>query len=225
VWDYVNEREALGRFGWKANVPSLKQQIAEAFAEDVGVTSPLFIEMNCPGIQTDCAAQPPGNQPELINIDWEQLEFWNRTLGVPARRNIHSPEFELGERLFAETGCASWHVPELKTAEEFAPLPQLANQTIRAYTDLLLHDMGDGLADGRPDFQAGPREWRTPPLWGLGMATELDGPNAGLMHDGRARTATEAIMWHGGEALKARERFQTLSKADRKALLIFLESI
>lgn len=215
----------LGRFGWKANVPTIKQQIAEAFAEDIGVTSPIFLDMNCPLVQTDCAAQPPGNQPELINLDWEQLEFWNRTLGVPARRNVDSPQFENGERLFAETGCAACHIPELRTAELFEPLPQLANQIIRPYTDLLLHDMGEGLADGRPDFQAESGEWRTPPLWGLGLATELDGPNAGLLHDGRARTATEAILWHGGEALDAREAFQSLSKTDREALLAFLKSI
>lgn len=225
VWDYISERQMLGRFGWKANVPTIKQQIAEAFAEDIGVTSPIFLDMNCPLVQTDCAAQPPGNQPELINLDWEQLEFWNRTLGVPARRNVDSPQFENGERLFAETGCAACHIPELRTAELFEPLPQLANQIIRPYTDLLLHDMGEGLADGRPDFQAESGEWRTPPLWGLGLATELDGPNAGLLHDGRARTATEAILWHGGEALDAREAFQSLSKTDREALLAFLKSI
>ena len=225
VWDYISERESLGRFGWKANVPTLKQQIAEAFAEDVGVTSPLFLEMNCPPVQVDCAAQPPGNQPELINLDWEQLEFWNRTLGVPSRRNAGSPQFEHGERLFAETGCGACHVSELKTAEVFEPLPHLANQTIRPYTDLLLHDMGEGLADGRPDFQAESSEWRTPPLWGLGLVTDLDGPNAGLLHDGRARNATEAILWHGGEAQSARDAFRHLSDADRDVLLTFLKSI
>ena len=116
------------------------------------------------------------------------------------------------------------HVPALTTAAQFPPLPQLANQTFHAYTDLLLHDMGEGLADGRPDYKAGPRDWRTPPLWGLGLSDTVNGSQV-MLHDGRARNATEAILWHGGQALRSREAFRSMAKPDREALLKFLESI
>jgi CxxC motif-containing protein (DUF1111 family) len=112
----------------------------------------------------------------------------------------------------------------MKTAEKFPPLPQLADQTFRAYTDLLLHDMGEELADGRPDFKAGPRDWRTPPLWGLGLSQTVNGSTA-MLHDGRARNVTEAILWHGGEAEVSREAYRNMNKADREALVRFIESI
>jgi CxxC motif-containing protein (DUF1111 family) len=224
VRDDIHDRTALGRFGWKANQPSIKQQIAAAFAGDLGVTSSLYLAMNCPGPQVDCAAQPPGNQPELIDNDWEELEFWTQALAVPARRNVTDPQFRRGEQLFTEAKCALCHVPELKTAEKFPTLPQLANQTFRAYTDLLLHDMGEALADGRPDFKAGPRDWRTPPLWGQGLSKTTSSSTA-MLHDGRARNSTEAILWHGGEAAASRDAFKAMPKADREALLMFLESI
>jgi CxxC motif-containing protein (DUF1111 family) len=180
--------------------------------------------MNCPGPQTDCAAQPPGNQPELIDNDWEELEFWTQALAVPARRNVDDPQFKRGEQLFEQAQCAACHIPELKTADRVPKLKQLANQTFRAYTDLLLHDMGDGLADGRPDFKAGPRDWRTQPLWGVGLSSVASGSTA-MLHDGRARNATEAILWHGGEAAASRDAFKRMPKADREAMLKFLESI
>jgi CxxC motif-containing protein (DUF1111 family) len=224
VRDDIDKRTALGRFGWKANQPSIKQQIAAAFAGDLGVTSSLYPEMNCPGPQVDCMAQPPGNQPELIDNDWEELEFWTQALAVPARRNVDDPQFRRGEQLFEQAQCAVCHVPELKTADRFRKLKQLANQTFRPYTDLLLHDMGEGLADGRPDFKAGPRDWRTQPLWGLGLSSVTSGSTA-MLHDGRARNATEAILWHGGEAAGARDAFKHMPKAEREALLKFLESI
>jgi len=129
-----------------------------------------------------------------------------------------------GAHLFAEAGCAHCHVPELRTADAFPALPALAGRTIRPYTDLLLHDMGEGLADGRPDFLAGGRDWRTPPLWGIGLSGIVNGGTA-LLHDGRARSIEEAILWHGGEAALSREAFRTMDKADRAALVRFLESI
>ena len=224
VWDDINKREGLGRFGWKANQPSIKQQIAAASAGDLGVTSSLYPEMNCPPVQKDCAAQAPGNQPELIDLNWEELEFWTQALAVPARRNVGDPQFKRGGDLFTQAKCAVCHRPVLKTAERFALLPQLAAQTFHPYTDLLLHDMGEGLADGRPDFKAGPRDWRTPPLWGLGLSQTVSGSTA-MLHDGRARNATEAILWHGGEAETSREIFRAMGKDDRSALLMFLDSI
>jgi len=224
VRDDIGKRTALGRFGWKANQPSIKQQIAAAFAGDLGVTSSLYPEMNCPGPQVDCAAQPPGNQPELIDNDWEELEFWTQALAVPARRNVDQPQFKRGERLFEDAKCALCHVPELKTGSKFPKLPQLADQTFRAYTDLLLHDMGEELADGRPDFRAGPRDWRTQPLWGLGLSRQASGSSV-MLHDGRARNVVEAILWHGGEAAASRDAFKRMPKADREALLKFVDSI
>ena len=143
---------------------------------------------------------------------------------MPARRNVTDPDFKRGEALFDEAKCSVCHVPTMKTAAEFKSLPQLANQIFHAYTDLLLHDMGEGLSDGRPDYQAQPSEWRTPPLWGLGLSETVTGSTA-MLHDGRARNATEAILWHGGEAEASKETFRKMTKADREALLKFLDSI
>lgn len=224
VRDDIAKRDAVGRFGWKANQPSLAQQIAAAYGGDLGVTSSLYPDGNCPPVQSECAAQPPGNQPELIDNDWFEITFWEQSLAVPARRNTDDPSFDRGEKLFGEAQCAVCHVPQLITADVVPHLPIAANQKVRAYTDLLLHDMGEGLSDGRPDFQAGPRDWRTPPLWGLGLSSTVSGSTA-MLHDGRARNATEAILWHGGEATGAREIFRHMSKQDREALLFFLNSI
>jgi len=223
VWDGIGKRVALGRFGWKSNQPSIRQQIAAALHGDIGVTSPLFDKENCPPVQKDCAYQPPGNQPELVEADWDELEFWTQALAVPARRNVGDPDFKSGARLFAEAKCAACHVPEMK-AGALPGLAQIQGQVFHAYTDLLLHDMGEELADGRPDFKAGPRDWRTPPLWGLGLSQTVSGSTA-MLHDGRARNVIEAILWHGGEAETAREAFRNMPKADREALLKFLSSI
>jgi CxxC motif-containing protein (DUF1111 family) len=224
VWDAINRRVALGRYGWKANQPSLKQQAAAAAIGDMGLSSNLFPDQNCPPVQELCRRELPGNVPEIVNHELDALEFWLRGLAVPARRNMQDPQVQRGERLFSEAQCALCHVPEMKTAPAFPPLPQLANQTFRAYTDLLLHDMGEALADGRPDFRAGPRDWRTPALWSLGLSQTVNGSTA-MLHDGRARNATEAILWHGGEAEPAREIFRNMPKSEREALLKFLESI
>ncbi len=224
VWDAVNNRMALGRFGWKANQPSLKQQVTTAAFADMGLSSRLFPDQNCPPAQEICARHLPGNVPEIINHEIEALELWLQGLAVPARRGIDDPEVRRGEKLFVEAKCAVCHQPEMKTAEKFPPLPQLANQTFRAYTDLLLHDMGEELADGRPDFKAGPRDWRTPPLWGLGLSQTVSGSTA-MLHDGRARNVTEAILWHGGEAEVSRDAFRNLTKAQREALVRFVEAI
>lgn len=226
VRDDINKKTSLGRFGWKANQPSVGQQIASAYAGDLGVTSDLYPEQNCPGPQTDCAYQPPGNQPELIESDWNEITFWEQGLAVPARRNVKDPKFKQGEKLFVEAKCSVCHVPELRTAAKVPHFKMLEDQKVRAYTDLLLHDMGEGLADNRPDFKAGGRDWRTQPLWGLGLAKVVLGTGATpMLHDGRARNATEAILWHGGEAEVSKETFRKMPKADRDALLFYLESI
>jgi CxxC motif-containing protein (DUF1111 family) len=213
----------LGRFGWKANQPSLRQQNASAFLNDMGVTTSVFKRENCPDKQVACRKRPLGMVPEQPDRAFNELLFYTRALGVPARRRVGDPVTSRGEHLFAQAQCAICHVPELKTGE-YPALPLLANQVIRPYTDLLLHDMGEGLADGRPDFLAGPRDWRTPPLWGIGLSSKVNG-NASLLHDGRARNLTEAILWHAGEAERSREAFRAMPAADRAALQAFVESL
>ncbi len=223
VWDAVNKRMTLGRYGWKANVPSLRQQIAAAALGDMGVNSNLFPEQNCPSVQTVCAKQLPGNFPEIIDHEIDALELWLQGLAVPARRDVNDPDVRRGAALFSSVQCAVCHVPEMKTGK-FPKLPQLSGQIFHAYTDLLVHDMGEGLADGRPDFEAGPRDWRTPPLWGLGLSRTVSG-SAAMLHDGRARNVIEAILWHGGEAEGARRAFRNMPKSDREALVKFVEAI
>lgn len=224
VWDAIDQRMAIGRFGWKAMQPSVRQQIAAAAINDMGVTSSLFPRQNCPEVQTLCRGEVPGNDPELIDSAWDEFELWALGLGVPARRHWGDDNVQRGAALFEQLKCAVCHVPTLRTVDYFARLPQLSRQTIHAYTDLLLHDMGEGLADQRPEFAAGGRDWRTPPLWGLGLSRIVNGSGA-LLHDGRARNATEAILWHGGEARASRESFARLPKRDREALLAFLDAI
>lgn len=209
VWDVVEGRMALGRFGWKANQPSLLAQTVTAYAEDMGVSSFAF---------------PDGDAaPEVDRQTVEAVTFYTRSLGVPARRGASDPEVRRGERLFESVGCAACHAPRLQTGT-LAGVPAVSGQTIRPYTDLLLHDMGPALADGRADFQASGSEWRTPPLWGLGLTRVVNGTEE-LLHDGRARGVVEAVMWHGGEAEPSRERFRQLGRGDRDALLAFLRSL
>jgi len=224
AWDAIGQRTRLGRFGWKATQPTLRQQVAAAALHDMGVTSSLFPRQNCPDVQTVCRREVPGNDPELIDAAWDDLEIAMLGHAVPAPRNQDDPAVRRGAALFEQLQCSVCHVPALRTADYFPRLPQLSGQTFYAYTDLLLHDMGEGLADHRPDFAAGGRDWRTPPLWGLGLSKTVNGSSA-LLHDGRARNVTEAILWHGGEAQGARDGFAALSKAEREALAAFLEAI
>lgn len=223
VWDYAAQAPVVGRFGHKANVASLRQQVAAAFHGDIGVSSDYFPEQNCPPVQKQCREFMPAGRPELGKVRWAAVEFHLRAAAVPARRHVDDPEVRRGERLFAEARCGGCHVPELRTGE-VAGLPALSNQTIRAYTDLLLHDLGEGLADGRPDFAAGGREWRTPPLWGVGLSVTVNGQGT-YLHDGRARTLAEAILWHEGQARPSREAFAAMPRQDREALLRFLGSL
>ncbi|MEM9565552.1 MAG: di-heme oxidoredictase family protein [Actinomycetota bacterium] len=225
VWDERVLEPRLGRFGWKANVTTIEQQVAGAFLGDVGVTSVLHPDDNCPAVQTDCAAAPNGandGEPELTADRLASVTFYNRTLSVPAMRDVESDDVVDGSQLFADIGCASCHLPTVETGP--ASPEVLANQTIHPYTDLLLHDMGPGLADGRPDFEASGSEWRTPPLWGLGLIDDVNGERF-LLHDGRARTIAEAILWHGGEGEASAEAFRQLSADERAKLLAFLEAL
>ncbi|HWA13013.1 MAG TPA: di-heme oxidoredictase family protein, partial [Burkholderiales bacterium] len=223
VWDAQSQTLRIGRFGWKANQPSLRQQVASAYLADLGVTTELYPSDNCPAVQTACRKRPGGTVPEQTWRPFEEILFYLRALGVPQRRDPDAPAVQRGAWIFEQVQCAACHVPELRTGE-YPAFPRLSNQMIRPYTDLLLHDMGEGLADGRPDFRAGGRDWRTPPLWGLGLREQVNG-NGALLHDGRARTLAEAVLWHGGEAAGAREGFRQLPARDRAALFAFLESL
>lgn len=223
VWDESQGKTVLGRFGLKANHGSIREQVAIAFLNDIGLSSPVYPDQNCPPVQKVCKEQMVAGKPEITTRRLDATVLYIRALTVPVRRQTEDARVVRGEQLFDQTHCSVCHVPELKTGES-ASLPQLAKQTIRPYTDLLLHDMGDGLADGRPDFLAGAAEWRTPPLWGIGLSETVNGANA-FLHDGRARNFTEAILWHGGEAGAAREAFRNFSREDRAALVAFLGSL
>jgi CxxC motif-containing protein (DUF1111 family) len=223
VWDKLAGKIAVGRFGWKAEQPSILLQTATAFVEDIGITSSVMPSENYTSREESCARAATGGHPEVSDKILQSVVSYSRTLAVPARRNITDPAVQRGKQLFAEARCAACHVPQLKTGAS-AGFPELSNQTIRPYTDLLLHDMGEGLGDDRPVFAASGREWRTPPLWGLGLVSKVNG-HTFLLHDGRARNTTEAILWHDGEAAKSRDAFRTMPKADREALLKFLESL
>jgi CxxC motif-containing protein (DUF1111 family) len=223
VWDVQSGKTVPGRFGLKANAPSLRQQIAGAFVGDMGITSDLFPVENCTSVQVACQHAPSGGQPELSAAQLDSVEFYLAHLAPPERRQPDAPLVRQGEALFAHSGCAVCHQPILRGGEH-PKYPRLSGQTVAAYTDLLVHDMGAALADGRPDYQASGREWRTAPLWGLGLLAGINEATH-FLHDGRARTVQEAILWHGGEARAARNRYVSLPKDERQALLAFLQSL
>ena len=227
VWDDAQQKVVMGRFGWKAGQPNLNQQNVHAFSGDMGLTTSLRRFDDCTPAQIDCLAAPNGNgpdgEPEVSDNILRLVEFYTRNLGVPARRNVDDPQVLTGKNLFFQAGCQQCHVPSFKTRADAAE-PELANQEIRPYTDLLLHDMGDGLADNRTEFQATGREWRTPPLWGLGLTAAVNG-HTQMLHDGRARNALEAILWHGGEAQAAQRQVLAFNAEQREALLVFLNSL
>lgn len=212
----------LGRFGWKANAATVEAQSAGAFNGDVGITSTLLPDTTCTKAQLVCAAEPNGGEPEVTDDRLGSVVFYSRTLAVPAMREADDETVLAGAEAFDEFGCASCHTPTFTTGD--ADIAALRNQVIHPYTDLLLHDMGDGLADGRPDFDASGTEWRTPPLWGLGLIEDVGGVRF-MLHDGRARTIEEAILWHGGEAERAREAFRTAEAELRSAVVAFLDSL
>lgn len=219
VWDIQKNAASIGRFGWKAGQPSLLQQSAGAYNQDMGITNFLFP-------QESCYEQPQyafDDGKEVSDSLLYAVAFYMKTLSVPGRRIADDPEVQRGKQVFKQAQCASCHVPMYKTDVNVA-FPQLSNQTIFPYTDLLLHDMGPGLADNRPDYLADGQEWKTPPLWGIGLTKVVNGHN-NFLHDGRARSLTEAIMWHGGEAQGAADHVKSLSTEDRNALLKFLGSL
>jgi CxxC motif-containing protein (DUF1111 family) len=229
VWSLEFDRPMLGRFGLKAGSPSIVEQSASAFAGDIGISNPLHPNGagECMPAQTDCINAPHGDgDARGFEIDQEILDlvtFYSRNLGVPARRNMDDVDVLRGKDLFYNAGCVACHQPSFVT-NRLADQPAQSFQLIWPYTDMLLHDMGDGLADNRPEAVANGREWRTPPLWGIGLTEQVSG-HTQLLHDGRARSLLEAVLWHGGEAQATRDRVVEMSPDDRAALLKFLESL
>ncbi|MEO4001478.1 di-heme oxidoredictase family protein [Mesorhizobium sp. CAU 1732] len=220
----------IGRFGWKAVEPNVEQQTAHAFSGDMGLSSPVAPDHwgECTQAQTECRAMPHGAQAAMGDEEVPRdlldfVVFYSRNLAPPARRNHDDAEVLAGKQVFYESGCVACHIPKFVTSRAAGHEAQRF-QLIWPYTDLLLHDMGDGLSDGRPEGLADGNEWRTPPLWGIGLASRVSA-EAGFLHDGRARSLTEAILWHGGEAQRARDIFAASPKAERDALLRFLESL
>lgn len=227
VWDDAQQKTVLGRFGWKAAQPSINQQNAHALAGDMGLTSSLKKNDDCTPAQTDCLNAPngegPEGEPEVSDNILRLITFYTRNLGVPARRDAGDAQVLQGKNLFFKAGCQQCHTPQFTTGPD-ASEPELANQVIRPYTDLLLHDMGEGLADNLSEFQASGQEWRTPPLWGIGLTKVVSG-HTQFLHDGRARNLMEAVLWHGGEAQAAQRQVLAFDAEQRAALLAFLNSL
>jgi len=221
VWDIAKGAKTTGRFGWKAEQPNVRQQVASAFAGDIGITSTVFTEENHMPAQKIIAES--GGVPEVTDEILDFVTFYSKLLAVPAQRSHDAPTIMQGRKLFHEAQCVKCHVETFQTGKVDG-FPELSNQEIHPYTDLLLHDMGEGLADNRPAFEATGREWRTPPLWGIGMVWTVN-QHTNFLHDGRARSIEEAILWHGGEAEASREAYVNLSESERRKLLAFVNSL
>ena len=211
----------VGRFGRKASAVNLLHQTATAYLEDMGLTSVVFPrDLYAP--QVGNFAEDGVPDPEIPSSVLDAVVFYLKTLREPLRRDADAPEVLAGEALFLEIGCAACHLPALTTGR--SEIAQLDRVTFHPYTDLLLHDMGPELDDGYTEGRATTSEWRTTPLWGLGLSADFQGGEAFFLHDGRARTLEQAIDFHGGEGAASRAAFQALSPEDRARLLTFLES-
>jgi CxxC motif-containing protein (DUF1111 family) len=220
AYDVLSQKIKLGRFGWKAAQTSIIQQSAGAYNEDMGITNLIYPNESTLG---QIQYQSANEKYELADSILYAVAFYIQTLAVPGRRNVNDETVKQGKIIFKQIGCSSCHVAMQKTGVNMA-FPELSNQIIFPYSDLLLHDMGEELADYRPDHLANGYEWRTPPLWGIGLTNNVNGHN-NFLHDGRARSISEAIMWHGGEGTTSKLNFKKLSKSDRKKLLAFLNSL
>jgi CxxC motif-containing protein (DUF1111 family) len=223
VWDVLAGGLRVGRFGWKAEQPSIRQQSAAAFVGDLGVTSSMFPIQDCSPTEHECQDALNGGDPEITDELLDRVERYAQMLAVPARPDFADPMVLRGKQRFTELGCDGCHEPSHLTSPD-APIEELREQLIWPYTDLLLHDMGEALSDDRPSFAAAGNEWRTPPLWGIGHYQAVNGHER-LLHDGRARGVAEAILWHGGEATQAKDGFSQLGAGDRRDLIRFVESL
>ena len=220
IFDTIVGKPQLGRFGLKANTATIERQVTTAYQQDMGITSSLLPTESSKGQLQDNGRS---GHFELPDSTLKAVVFYIKTLAVPARRNVKDPTNLQGEALFNQLKCGSCHRPTIQTGVDIA-MPALSNQRIHPYTDLLLHDMGPGLADNRPDFMATGQEWRTMPLWGIGLFERTNGIPY-FLHDGRARSIEEAILWHDGEAAKSKHQFMQLSRTDRNKLIAFLKSL
>ncbi len=230
VWSIKNQKVMLGRFGYKAGQPSLDEQNQDAAFGDIGLSVPLHPQGwgECTAKQTVCRKAPDGGSPQYDNLEapkmvTDLLTLYSRNLAVPKRRKVGNANVLAGKKHFYEAGCIACHQPKFKTLKLVDQIEQ-SEQLIWPYTDMLLHDMGEGLSDNRPEGDATGREWRTAPLWGVGLATMVS-KRAKFLHDGRARNIQEAILWHSGEAEGAKSRFMALRKAQREQLLQFVRSL
>ena len=230
VWDDFAQALRVGRLGWKANQASVASQTAGAFLGDMGITSTVHPNETCTPTQKDCLAAPRGalgKAPEIDDRTLSDVIFYQSTLAPAARRHVADAQVLRGQALFAQAQCSACHRPSYTTGA--APFPRLSSPKVEGlkiwpYTDLLLHDMGRDLADGRPDGAANGQQWKTPPLWGVGLVHGVNGHRK-LMHDGRADGVLEAILWHGGEAQTAKRQVLQLNARDRQALVAFVESL
>ncbi len=229
VWSDLKQKIMLGRFGWKAGSPSVKEQSAGAFSGDIGLSTSIHKSAagDCTPNQAFCLKAPHGvDKRSGVEVTDEMLDlvtFYASNLAVPRRRDPQKVSVLKGKSLFRSIGCASCHRPKFITG----PLPKnkhLSGQVIWPYTDMLLHNMGEGLADHRPEGKADGFEWRTPPLWGVGLTKTVNG-HENLLHDGRARSVEEAILWHGGEGFSASDAYSKLSKIERQWLVEFVRSL
>ena len=229
-WSRAQKKAMLGRFGWKASTATVLDQVANAFAADIGISTHLLPDAwgDCTEAQQECRSARHGDRDvhdehEISAESLELVTFYSRNLGVPARRDLDDPEVLRGKEVFYRTGCISCHRPAFVT-HRLVEQPAQSFQLVWPYTDLLLHDMGEGLADNRSEGHATGREWRTPPLWGIGLTERVSGHTL-FLHDGRARSLLEAILWHGGEAQPHSDAVVEMPKNDRDALVRFLESL
>lgn len=231
VWNFEIKQSVPGRFGLKANKPDIRHQTAAAFLGDVGISNPVFPNQNCSQKQVACQKtingnDQPGDDGVAVELPESLLTLvtnFGKNIGVPKRREFSHSKIQEGRAYFFQAGCQQCHTPSYVTGT-LNGFPHLSGQTIWPYTDLLLHDMGDELTDNRPDYLATGNEWRTPPLWSVGLREQVNGSN-NLLHDGRARTVEEAIIWHGGEAEKSKRYFINLERQQRDSLLAFVKSL
>ncbi len=227
VWNLRKKKTTIGKFGWKANAPTLEQQIVGALSGDMGMTTSLLPKQNCPSPQKDCnnyvTEHKLANKIDLSDEKLAQLVMYQATLAVPTRRNVRDKDVLQGKGLFHEINCIKCHAIGFKV-EKSEMVPEINGTIFNPYSDFLLHDMGDDLADNRPDFLANGKEWRTQPLWGVGMIPTVN-KHQFLLHDGRADGVEEAILWHGGEAEKSKNKFMNLTKKQREQVIKFVNTL
>ncbi|MDC3388509.1 thiol oxidoreductase [Flavobacteriaceae bacterium] len=223
VTNVITKKSSIGKFGWKANQPSLRQQIGDAFNGDMGLTSSVFTNQNCPLPQDKCNDYPNGGDPEVIDSQIDNVVFYQSSIAVPKRRNFKKQNVLEGKVLFNKSECIKCHAKNFKTSKSIEN-KHLEGKIIHPFSDFLLHDMGEGLADNRNDFLANGKEWRTQPLWGIGLIPKVN-KHTYLLHDGRARNIEEAILWHGGEAENSKIKFMNLSSIERKKVIDYINSL